>query len=152
MQYVIGGQKYSQSPLVLGQWRQLFEAMKGLTIPGEANAIELIGILGDRISEALAIVLNPDGVPLKEKDLTAIAGEIEFGIEGEVLIQVIEDFFVCNPLPLILQKINAAAGIMAEMMTEKTPLTPSLSPSPAETSPSGTASSGDLPSANAGRG
>lgn len=151
-EYSIDGKTYAQKPLVLGQWRQLRDILKGLTIPGNVNAMDMIDVLGDNLPLALAVVLNPGGVPLKDKDLTALADELEFSIGADTVIQVIEDFFACNPLPLILTKLSEAAGILGGMMMPRMSSTPSSSPSPEETSLEGTTSFGDspLPSANPG--
>lgn len=144
--YEIAGKQYGQKPLVLGQWRQFLDVIKGLSIPGNVDPWGLAKLLGDNLPLALAVVLNPEGVPLKDKDLPALADELEFAIGPETIISVIEDFFACNPLPSILERLSQAAGILSGMMKTETSLNPSLSPSQPETSPGETPSSGDTPS------
>lgn len=145
--YEIAGKQYYQKPMVLGQWRQFLDVIKGLSIPGNVDPWGLANLLGDNLPLALAVVLNPEGVALKDKDLPALADELEFSIEPDTVVQVIEDFFACNPLPSILERLSQAAGILSGMM--KTSSNPSSSPSPPETSPGGTPSSGDIPSESA---
>ncbi len=150
-EYSINEKTYYQNKLVLGQWRQLLDILKGLTIPGNVDVLGMVDILGDRLPLALAVVLNPEGVALKDKDLPALADELEYTISADAVIKVIEDFFECNPLPSILAKLSQAAGILDGMMT-KTQSTPSSSSSPPETSPGEIASSGDTPSTTANPG
>lgn len=149
--YEIGDKIYVQKPMVLGQWRQLLGLIKGLTIPGNIDPLGLANILGDNLPLALAVVLTPNGQFLKDKDLPALADELEFSIDPEMVIKVIDDFFSCNPLPLILERLSQAAGDIGVKM-KMTPSNPSLSPSLTETSPVGTPSSGDSPSVNASPG
>src|SRR3990172_4372879 len=102
--------------------------LQGVAIPRESNAAELIIVLGDRLPAAVAIVLHPEGIKLKDKALDALTREIEFEISPEDTIKVVEDFFGCNPNSLVLEKLNKAVG----QMTERTGLknTPSSSPQP----------------------
>jgi len=143
--YEIGGKIYFQKPLVLGQVRQLMNLLQGVAIPRESNAAELIIVLGDRLPAAVAIVLHPEGIKLKDKALDALTREIEFEISPEDTIKVVEDFFGCNPISLVLEKVNKAIG----QMKERTGL-PNLPVSSAkETLQKETTSSGDTPSENA---
>lgn len=150
--YDIGGKIYIQRPLVLGQVRQLLEILKGITIPADADTLGMIEAVGGRLPKALAAILNPEGIPLREKDLDAIAAELEFAITPEQIFEVAEDFFDCNPLQSLLQKLGMAAGTITAQMAQVTALKPFASSLPAGTSPVETQSSGDslLPSASPG--
>src|SRR3990170_3405682 len=119
MQYEIGGKIYFQKPLVLGQVRQLMNLLQGVAIPRESNAAELI-------------------IVLKDKALDALTREIEFEISPEDTIKVVEDFFGCNPISLVLEKVNKAIG----QMTERTGLKNSPVSSAEETLQKETTSSG----------
>lgn len=141
-EYTIEGKIYTQSAMVLGQWRQLLNILKDVPVPADASAGQLAVILGDRLPAAFAVVLNPEGVSLRDKDLRAIADDLEFSLSTETAIQVIEDFFVCNPLSSLLERIGGVAGNLAPAETGTTPLTGLSSSSAGGTSPSGTASSG----------
>ena len=142
-EYTINGTLYTQSALVLGQWRQLLNILKDVAVPADASAGQLAVILGDRLPAAFAVVLNPAGVSLRDKDLRAVADDLEFALSTETAIQVIEDFFVCNPLSSLLERIGGVAGNLAPAETGTTPLTGLWSSSAGGTSPSGTASSGE---------
>ena len=139
--YEIGGKTYIQKPLVLGQISQLISLMKGLVIPHDIAPMGLVSLLGDKLPIAIAIVLTPEGMKLKDKDINALTDEIEFEISPEQTIQVIEDFFVCNPIVSLLEKLNEAVGKIGEKMKE-TGLSKSASSSPEATLPKETASSG----------
>jgi hypothetical protein len=146
--YEVGGKKYIQKPLVLAQIKQLISRTQDLEIPGEIDVLELIGLLGDRIPGALAIVLTEKGAALRDKDLDALALELEYSITHETILQVIEDFFVCNPIASLLSKLS---GMATQIQTgiKPTGLTTSAPSSPGETLPNETPSSGDSPSENA---
>lgn len=147
--YTIGGKTYIQRTLVLGQVKQLKIVLTGLEIPENSTGFDVVEILGDRIPQALAIVLTEEGTTLKGKDLTALAEELEFSIEAQVVFEVIEDFFICNPTVTLLQKLAGMIGSLRGLMRKRTGSTSSASPSPEETSPDETVSSGDIPSESA---
>jgi len=161
--YTIGDKEYIQRPLVLGQINQLVAVIKNMVIPNDFNIKALIGLLGNRLSTAMAIVLLEveavDGKSKKEisqylcdRELPPIADELEFSIDPETTIQVIEDFFGCNPIASLLERLSGLTEkISGKIKTEreKTSSTSSASPLPAETSQKETASSGGLPSESA---
>ena len=144
-EYDIGGKKYIQRPLVLGQMLQISEVLKGVkTLP--VNPAEALRALGDKMPKALAIVLTEEGQSIKDKDLEAISKEISFSIDMDTMFKVIEDFFVCNPISLNLDKFTGAMQRISEKA--KTGFKSSSSSSREETSPAETKSSGDTPSEN----
>ena len=150
--YDIGGKTYIQRPLVWGQILQILDILKRVTIPVGLNALSLVIALREHLSAALAVVLTPEGAILQAKDLAALAAEIEFAITPEQIFEVVEDFFVCNPLPLFLDRLGMAAGMIMGQMQRSTQSTPSASSLPEATSPAGTESSGDSPLPSAGPG
>ncbi len=160
--YTIGDRKYTQRPLVLGQINQLVALTRGVIFPKDANVAVLVGLLGNRLPKALAIVLIEDKptVPsdckdfkyLRDRDIQAIADEIEFNVSPEISIQVIEDFFDCNPIASLSEKFaGLGEKILKFKKTEKGSSTPSASSSPEATSPKETPSSGASPSPSASR-
>ncbi len=151
-QYEIGGTTYIQRPLVLGQLRQLLKVMEGIYIPSSLDAMGLINAMSGNLPTALAIVLSPRGVAVRDKDITALTTEIEFAISLEQIVEVVEDFFDCNPLPSLLEKVIMAAGSITKQLTPAEKSTVSASSSPAETSAAGTGSSGDSHLTSAGPG
>lgn len=102
--------------------------------------------------------------------MNQIALAIAINIDLETTAQVIEDFFACNPTASIFQRLSgiiSSLGIpqsdprpnlgrnpQSVVSKDKSPeagLTNSASPSPEETSPDETTSSGDTPLPNASR-
>lgn len=135
--YDIGGKIYVQRPLVLGQTRQLLRLLGGLELPGNLEIRSVIETLGESLPAALAVVLTEEGKNPKDKDLEALASELEFEITLDQTAQVVEDFFGCNPLPSLLDKLTEAAGKIGAGM-KAMPLKNSASSLPAETLPVGT--------------
>lgn len=145
--YEIGGKTYTQRPLVLGQISQLMSLMKGLIIPHDIDTLGLVSLLGNKLPQAVAVVLTPEGVSLKDKDVNALTAELEFEISPEQTIQVVEDFFVLNPIVSLLERLSGMTEKISKAMikTTETGLKSSSAPLPEEILPKETASSGDAP-------
>lgn len=144
MTYNIGGETYIQKPLVLGQLIQLTRLLNGSAFPESPGVTDIIAALGNRLPLALAIVLIPEGTALKDKDVPALASDLEFMIDPETAIQVVNDFFDCNPINSVLEQLTG----MAQKITAAIPrtiVTGSSAPSPEEILPGAIASSGDTP-------
>jgi hypothetical protein len=103
--YIIGEKKYTQKPLVLGQVKQLLDLLKGVMIPADAGSLELVMILGDKLPLALAIVLAEEGKSLRSKDIPAMADEIEFAVIPDQVLEIVDDFFLINPISSISEKL-----------------------------------------------
>lgn len=148
MKYAIGDKTYFQKPLVLGQIMQLLDLLKDVSIPKNASILTIINSLGDRLPNALAIVLIPEGISLKDKDIDQLAKEIKFSISPEITITAVEDFFDCNPIASLLERFS---GLMVNLKKKiiLTGLKISASSSPEETSQKETISSGDIALENA---
>jgi hypothetical protein len=159
--YEINGKTYVQKKLVLGQVKQLQKLLKEVKFAGSVTTMDFITSIGERLSEALAIVLIPVSVeaprrdenlsgfePLRNKNVLELASELEDGMDLELAMQVINDFFVCNPIASILEGFNAMLEGIGKGIA-KTGLTNSSSSSAAETLPKETPSNGDSPSTNA---
>ena len=141
--YEFGTKVYIQRPLVMGQVKQLIKALEGARITNIADPFLLIKDIGERLPVALAIVLTPEGATPRDKDLDALAGELEFGLSFDDVLRVIDDFFSCNDLLSLLKKFKALAErVSDEIRSEKPGSTASSPPSPEATSPAGTQSSG----------
>ncbi|WP_298434585.1 hypothetical protein [Geobacter sp.] len=143
--YEIDGKVYLQRPLVLGQIRQLMPILEGVAIHPQSDAMQLIGALGDKMPKALAVVLTPEGTSVRDKDLQALAEEIEFGISPEQVFVVVEDFFDCNPIASLLEKLSGAMVKIVAKLPQKIGSSPSSASSPTETLPAGTLFFGDSP-------
>jgi hypothetical protein len=146
-EYTIDGKKYSQKSLVLGQVQQLIKFLKGKKLPETLTTFQIIDLLGDDLCEGIAIVLKEENRLLKDKDVTVLAKEIQFSIEPETAFKVVEDFFVCNPVASMLERLAGSIRKVAEQMMIG--LKRPSSSSPEETSPAETKSSGDTPQENA---
>jgi hypothetical protein len=121
--YEISGKKYIQKPLVIGQFRQLFNLIKNTSIPYSSidNASSLIALFGDNIHTLIAIVITEEGVKPKDKNVETLAEELEFELSPEDSFKVVEDFFDCNDLPYLLKKIGDLVGKVTEKIkTEET--------------------------------
>ena len=108
MEYFIGGKKYIQKPLVIGQLKQLSRLLKDVVITPEAGATSLVEAIGDKLPEAMAIVLIPEGVEVKDKNIEEIAKELEFQVDIDIAVKVIEDFFVCNQVSSLWKRLQEA--------------------------------------------
>jgi hypothetical protein len=146
--YQINGKTYVLKKMVLGQMRQLIEVLKTIRISEGMGTAGLIAALGDKLPIALAIVLTEEGKPIKDKNLKEMAEEIEFNIDLDLAVQVIDDFFALNPIASLWEKIQGLLEGIGKKMT-KTDSTNSSSPSAVGTSPKEMPLSGDLPSTNA---
>ncbi len=146
-QYKIGDKIYIQRPLVIGQVRQLLSVLEGIQIPSDVDVMGLVATLGDRLPDALAVILTPVGTHPKEKDLKAISDEIAFSLELETAMKVIEDFFVLNPISSLFERMGKMVeAIQAQFQTQSMN---SFVSSQEETSQKETQSNGDTHSKSA---
>lgn len=138
--YVIGGIEFTQPPLVLGQLQQLLAVMEGVAIPRAGSALAIVAGMGEKLQEALAVVLVADGEAPEGRDLVERAGWLRDHVDLVTAAEVVEDFFGCNRISLLLAIV---ARIREKIELPKpTPLPTSAAPSPQETSPSGDGSCG----------
>jgi hypothetical protein len=120
--YEIGGRKYFQKPLVMGQFRQLSQELKDVRLPDNWDIGTIMTTFADKLHVLLAIVLIPEGIHPKDKVIEELSKEIEFEVEPDMVFKVAEDFFGCNDIPLLLQKmVNLMAQVTGkvEQETEK---------------------------------
>ncbi|MCE5265672.1 MAG: hypothetical protein LLG97_19360 [Deltaproteobacteria bacterium] len=147
-EYPIGGKTFIQKKLVLGQWRQLQDVIRDVRIVGEINTQSVLVALGPRIFAVLAVILIEEGGSPEGKDLEALAREIEWGIDPADALRAIADFFALNPVASLLENMRETIGTLIRTIDEVTAKLKeigskdSATPSPAETSPGGTGSSG----------
>lgn len=134
--YEIGGKTYIQRKLVLGQIRQLTELLEGVTLPGDtSDASAWVSILGTRLPRAVGIVLAEKDQPLRDKDLAGFTKTVEFDIEPEQTVQVVQDFFACNQIASLMKSLEGAIAKvtenvnMADLKMKETPETGSPSSS-----------------------
>lgn len=144
--YEIDGKIYVQKPLVLAQIKQMTGVIaKVMQLGGfdlNAGPLGLIDTLGDELPTAMAIVLTPEGTDPRTKDIPALAEILELHMTLEQGVQVITDFFDCNPILLLLGKLQGMIGSIKKAIPTKTGLTSSPASLQAEISPKETQSSG----------
>ena len=143
-EYIIDSKKYIQRPLVWGQIKQLKAVLPSLAIPAGVPLEQgLLLALTDHLPLLLAVVLIPDGISPKDKDIDVLAGELEFAIDMETALKVVADFFDCNPITFLADTLE---GILKPLMDRRIkPPIPSMSSSvssPEETLPNEKPSSG----------
>lgn len=145
--YTINDTTYLQRPLVLGQIKQLSEAMAGVEIHAGAGVGDVAVILADRLPRCAAAVLQPEGVAHKDKDLDAMEAEFTEHLDLELVEAVINDFFEITPATVFARLLGRMKGVFAVMRlgVMVTGSMTSSASSPEGTSPSGTPSSGVTP-------
>jgi len=106
--YQIGDKTYIQKAMVLGQVKSFTDLLKTFDMPEKLDVLELVSVLGDRLPEALAVVLIEKGskTPLKDRDIKKIAEELSNTIDTNTVLQVMDDFFACNPIAYIMEKMS----------------------------------------------
>ena len=162
--YSIGGRKFIQKPLTLGQWQQLIDLLgQGIKVPPELNSAGVMMLLSQMglLGEALAVVLEPRRgaitkfiflflparVIRKNKNTKKLAAFIGKEIDGPTTLEVVEDFFdLTKPI------FDRVTAIAAKAKGAAAGLSNASSPSPAGISPGETKSSGATPLENAGPG
>lgn len=159
-QYEFGEKKYVQKELVNGQVRQLLVILEGITFVEGSDTFQIIQLLGDRLFKSVAVVLREEeavkgknkkevGEYLRARDIDATAVELEWGSTPLEMASVIEDFFDCNPIVSLLEKIGSLMAKVKAKQDKKEPqvtgLTKSASSLPEETSSGGMKSSGATP-------
>ena len=149
-EYTIGGKKYTQEKLVLGQYEQLLPLIDGLSFSDDMAPFDIIRVLGGRISKSIAIALKCEGQDLKDKDMDALNVDLKFSLDIETTIKIAKDFFLCNPVSSLLSQLDVMMEEVAENIDTETQELEKLSASSQkETSQSETPSSGDTTSKSA---
>jgi len=136
--YTIGDKVYFQRKLVLGQVNQLINLTKGLSFPEETTVMSLVSALGEKVTDAVAIVLIPADVShLKQKSLDKVRYDLESDMYPEQALEVVEDFFDCNQISSLLNRVGEVVKNVSEKMTGNVKTEPnnSVSSSQVETPP-----------------
>jgi len=117
--YEINGKKFTQEKLRLGQLRQLLDILKDIVLPSDFDTISLVSVLGDKISEAIAIILIEEGKTLKDKNVIELANEIEFELDLDKTLEIVNDFFDCNDLTSLFNKFTETINKVTEKMSQE---------------------------------
>ena len=120
-EYTFDEKKYFMSSMKIGQYRQIIGLLEGIEIPDTLDAGSLLIALKDKIHTALAIVLTPEGVNLKDKDIDELASELEFTLYPDDLFMVLNDFFDCNDLTSLLKNLNQTIESITKKATQEEP-------------------------------
>lgn len=144
-EYDIGGKKFTQRKLVLGQVRQLIRLLPEIVIRAGATPLSILVGLDEKTSQALAIVLREEGSELKDKNVEALAAFLDENCDLDVAGRVIDDFFVLNPLSSLQARLEKMTQGLAGFTKKKEGSTGCSSSWPEATSRSETPSSGDTP-------
>lgn len=136
--YEIGGKTYIQRELVLGQVRDVLAILQGVRLPAVLDTFSLVAGLGEHLPGLLAVVLTEEGKSARQKDRAALAEELAETLTLPQTLQVVEDFFRCNPISLLLDRMTA----LAVTATGAIGSPPYASGAPGETSPAEITSSG----------
>ncbi len=141
--YTFEGKGYYQRKLLIGQLKQLVDAMQGVKLRFDDPA-SLIFSLGDRLPLALAAVLIPEGVEPQDKDVNAVAKELSFLMTPEDVMAVIDDFFSLNePYSLLTRFTQMSKAVAVRLQSQSQDGSMNSSPSsPGVILPDATASSG----------
>lgn len=115
--YVIDGKTYEQRPLVLGQLALLVELLENKDI-ADMTPYALMRAFGDSLPRCVAVILIPDGESVKGRDIDAIEEIMRYHMDIDTAMQVVTDFFICNPLPSISGKLRAVVGAIWQTSTE----------------------------------
>ena len=140
--YTFEEKPYYQRKLLIGQVRQLVDTLQGVKIDFE-NPAALVMSMGDKLPQALAVVLTPENTHPKDKNLTTLAEELAFALTPDDTMRVVDDFFSLNdPYSFLTRFAQTARGIEERLRkrTEQgtTGSTSSSPSSPEATSPAAT--------------
>lgn len=140
--YCIGGRAFVQRPIVLGQLRLLLAALDGMTFDG-ASPLGALRSLGEKLPAVLSILLVEEDLGVREamERLQERAERIGWEASPEVCLEAVEDFFACNPVSSVSERLGEIMERAAGQTTKA--LKPPFSSSAEETSAGETGSSGE---------
>lgn len=144
--YLIGNKPYLQRPLVMGQLGLLLPLLESVRITESGlQPGNILAALGRNLPRALAVVLIEEGRDVREAmhELDARTEDLQWAMPPETALEVIEDFFDCNPISSIAQRIRGAAERIQERAGAKASSTGSSLTSAAGKSIDGTGSFGN---------
>lgn len=110
--YEIGGRKFVQRKVVWGQAKQIIKEIEGVELPSEFTPKDVLKVLESRLPRLVSIVLIPEGESARTKKNDEMLEFFEWEMSLEQTMEIIEDFFVCNPIPSWLDKVGAGMSKM----------------------------------------
>jgi len=112
--YEIGGQIFTQRRLVWGQVKQLIGEVEGIELPSSPSPRDILTIFEAKIPRLVGIVLIPEGQTAKNKNIDEMLELFEWELGVDQIMEIIEDFFECNPIPSWLEKMGKGMEKMTE--------------------------------------
>ena len=103
--YTIGEKVYFQRPLLVGQIVPLLDALQGIVFES-LGAMDIIRQLGPKLNEVLAVILIPEGVNIKNRDISEIEDHLENNLDVITALQIVSDFFAFSPPSLMLKEVS----------------------------------------------
>ena len=110
--YIIGEKPFIQKKVVWGQAKQIIKEIESVELPSSYTPKDVLRVLESRIPKLIAIVLIPEGQTAKTKNNDEMLEFFEWEMSIEQTVRIIEDFFVCNPIPSWLDKVGAGMEAM----------------------------------------
>ena len=136
--YVIGEQPFIQKKLCWGQVLQIIKEVENVDLPSDLSPRNLVNLFADKLPLLVAIALVPEGMKIQEKNLDELIEFFKWNLSPDQAMEIIEDFFDFNPIPLLLEKLGKGIEKMTqgvESFSEKAIGSNEVSPSSqAETS------------------
>lgn len=109
-EYVIGGKRFFQKELVWGQVKQVLTEIKGVDLPSSTTTKDVLKIFEDKLPRLVAIVLEQEGVSLKEKNIDDLVYFFEWELSTKLIEEIVEDFFGFNPILSWSEKMQKGIG------------------------------------------
>lgn len=109
--YKIGDRGFFQGVPVLVQVRQIGSLVKEQNINFDSFTIEdVINLmLQDHVSSRfMAIVLNEDGVNLKDKNLAELEEFLDYTLDLATATEIVKDFFIINDILSLVSRITGS--------------------------------------------
>jgi hypothetical protein len=110
--YEIGGKIFIQRPLLVGQLVPLVTRTDGVII-NSLDAKSVVSTLGDKLNSVLAVIMIPEGVDVKSRDLDEIERHLDNYLEVSTATEIVGFFFDSTPPSLLLSLIKIMMGKMA---------------------------------------
>ncbi len=110
--YEIGEKIFIQKHLVWGQAKQLIAEIEGVELPASYTVNDILKLFEAKLPKLISIVLIPEGETARSKKNEEMQEFFEWELRLEQIVEIIEDFFDCNPIPSWLEKMgNRMSGM-----------------------------------------
>ena len=121
--YTIGGRRYLQKPLVLGQWEQILAIIKIPDGTDDLSVASIVEMIGSKMATAIAIMICEDGKELRDKDVNSLRDDIRFELDTDTSFRVVEDFFLMNSIISLFERVggimDAVSGQAVEIVEKR---------------------------------